>query len=452
MSNFLPSDLLQKLSSLFSEAELSAFVQSHESNEQVTSIRINPKKFDAASLAYEQVPWCDTGYYLADRPIFTLDPLFHAGAYYVQEASSMFIAHLLQQLGLTKEGIKALDLCAAPGGKSTLLNSYLHSSSLLVSNEIIKSRVGMLADNLTKWGNPNIVVSNNDPSAFARLPAFFDLLLVDAPCSGSGMFRKDKKSREEWSPANVQLCSMRQKRILADSLSTLSENGWLFYSTCSYSNEENEEICDWLVDEYAMEPVAVDIPSTWGIVETLSVKHRAPGYRFYPHRLSGEGFFIAVLRKTSPEQTLKIKKGKNTKPPIDLALLSAWVDDPTDLHFFALGDDILFLPDEHTTSLQLLQQQLYLKKAGTRAGTPIKKQFVPHHELAMSNRINPDIPKTDLTLKQALEYLRKNDVGIVSGERAWMLASYLNHPLGWLKLLGNRANNYYPKELRIVNL
>src|SRR5690606_10699869 len=196
--------------------------------------------------------------YLPDRPVFTLDPLFHAGCYYVQEASSMFVAHVVQALALNSQPIVALDLCAAPGGKSTLLNSYLHPESLLIANEPIKARVNVLSDNLVRWGHANTVVTHNDPSAFGRLPGYVDLMLVDAPCSGSGMFRKDHAAIDEWSEGAVQLCSERQRRILADSLPALKEGGTLLYSTCSYSVEENEEIADWLCETQGMEPV--DIP------------------------------------------------------------------------------------------------------------------------------------------------------------------------------------------------
>lgn len=452
MSNFLPSDLLDKLASLLSPEELSAFVQSHETGGQVTSIRTNPSKMDGTRLAYEPVPWCDTGYYLPQRPSFTLDPAFHAGAYYVQEASSMCIAHVIQHLGLDKKDLTALDLCAAPGGKSTLLNSYLSPKSLLVSNEIIKTRVGTLAGNLTKWGKANVVVSNNDPSAFSRLPAFFDLLVVDAPCSGSGLFRKDSDAVTEWSDAAVQLCSMRQRRILADSLPTLAEGGVLLYSTCSYSTEENEDICDWLINEYDLESIPVPIPPTWQIVQSQSKKHHATGFRFYPHKVLGEGFFIAAFRKTSPEKPISARKGKAIKPQFDRAQLSEWIDQTEKYHIFTLGEELIFILAEHEQQLQLLQQQLYLKKAGTRIGKPMKKELIPNHELALSIALHPSVPRLELELESALDYLRKKEIKAGPAHLGWLAASFQGLPLGWAKALGNRMNNYYPKDWRIINL
>jgi len=215
-----------------------------------TTIRANPFKHYKPK-AGKQIPWCAEGFYLNERPSFTFDPLFHAGCYYVQEASSMFIAHIIKYIKDDAEGpARVLDLCAAPGGKSTLLSSALNPDDLLVANEIIKTRVPVLADNLTRWGPSNTIVSNNDPKDFSRLKGFFDIVLVDAPCSGSGMFRKDPDAMNEWSEANVNLCHQRQERILADVYPAIAADGYLIYSTCSYSVAENEAVLDWLCDEF----------------------------------------------------------------------------------------------------------------------------------------------------------------------------------------------------------
>ena len=246
------------------------FIDTQKNIESPTSIRLNPFK-KASVQTDQQVPWCAEGYYLDKRPSFTFDPLFHAGCYYVQEASSMFIGHLLKQIRPdNNEPIKILDLCAAPGGKSTLINSALNSNDLLVSNEIIKTRVPVLCDNLNRWGTANIIVTNNDPRDFSRVTGFFDIILVDAPCSGSGMFRKDPAAMSEWSEMNVTLCHQRQERILADVYPALKKDGYLIYSTCSYSHQENEDILDWLCKEYAMETQRMPIEANWGIVETQS--------------------------------------------------------------------------------------------------------------------------------------------------------------------------------------
>lgn len=250
----LPENLLQSLKEVegFNEE---CFVKVHESGEQVTSIRINPNKFSIDNFQFSienQIPWSQYGFYLKERPSFTFDPLFHAGCYYVQEASSMFLEQALKQLTDLSKSIKVLDVCASPGGKSTHIQSLISSESLLVSNEIIKSRNRILIDNMIKWGSKNVVVTNNDPSAFQKLEGYFDVVVVDAPCSGSGLFRKNEEAIDEWSLHNVQMCSRRQQKILADVLAALKENGVLIYSTCSYSKEEDEDISDWLVEEMEM--------------------------------------------------------------------------------------------------------------------------------------------------------------------------------------------------------
>lgn len=451
MANFLPSKLLTDLQREF-HIDAEQFVQEHESGDQITSVRINPAKQSGAFNKLPNVPWCKEGYYLNTRPVFTLDPLFHAGTYYVQEASSMFISHIIKTLLLDKTPSIALDLCAAPGGKSTLLNSALHPSSLLVANEIIKTRVSALADNFTKWGNTNAIVTNNDPASFNRLPGYFDLMLVDAPCSGSGMFRKDPQTINEWSQESVNLCSQRQQRILIDSLAALKEGGVLIYSTCSYSMEENEAIADWLCDHYSMESIQIPFDSNWGIDETLSPKHSCYGYRFYPNKLKGEGFFVSCFIKKEKQHTFNRKKVKNQGNGIDPSILKDWIKADIDLTSIPFKEDILLFPRQHQISLQIIQNVLYLKKAGTTLGKINKKDIIPHHELALSNYKHTQLPKIELPLAIALQYLRKADITIDTSVSGWALANYQGFALGWIKILPNRINNYYPKDWRIFNL
>jgi 16S rRNA C967 or C1407 C5-methylase (RsmB/RsmF family) len=275
-----------------------AFLAAHQSDQQITSIRLNRSKIPEQDLPIslqniitDKVPWCTTGYYLSERPSFTLDPCFHAGAYYVQEASSMFVEQALLQHAALSKPLKVLDLCAAPGGKSTLLQSIISSESLLVSNEVIKTRVHVLSENISKWGSANVMVTNNDPQHFKRLENYFDIIVVDAPCSGSGLFRKDPTAINEWSENNVALCGQRQQRILADILPSLKAGGLLLYATCSYSAIENEDIADWLLASYPLTSKALKLEEEWGIIETLSPLKSAYGYRFYPNRVKGEGFF-----------------------------------------------------------------------------------------------------------------------------------------------------------------
>ncbi|QNL50537.1 RNA methyltransferase [Olivibacter sp. SDN3] len=451
MANFLPHKLVADLQREF-HINAEQFIQEHETGEQITSVRINPAKQSGAFNNLSNVPWCKEGYYLNARPVFTLDPLFHAGTYYVQEASSMFISHIIKTILPDKTPSIVLDLCAAPGGKSTLLNSTLHSDSLLVANEIIKTRVGTLADNLTKWGNINTIVTNNDPASFSRLPGYFDLMLVDAPCSGSGMFRKDPQTINQWSEESVKLCSQRQQRILADSLIALKENGILIYSTCSYSVEENEAIADWLCDHYDMESIQIPIDSNWGIDETLSPKHQCYGYRFYPGKLKGEGFFTSCFIKKESQHTFNRKKIKSQQNQVDSSIFRNWIKADIDSTLFSFKEDILLFPRHQLTALQIIQNVLYLKKVGTKVGKVNKRDVIPHHELALSNYQHTHIQKVELSLTTALQYLRKADIAIETSISGWALACYHGFALGWMKVLPNRINNYYPKDWRIFNL
>lgn len=398
------------------------------------------------------VPWCKNGRYLAERPVFTADPVFHAGCYYVQEASSMFLEQVLQHASNLNEPLKVLDLCAAPGGKSTHIASLISPDSLLVSNEIIKTRVPVLADNLIKWGSANTFVSNNDSRDFKRLGAYFDVAVVDAPCSGSGMFRKDPDAINEWSESAVLLCSQRQQRILADVYPAIRENGVLIYSTCSYSKMENEDISDWLCDTFSMETVQIPLEKEWGIEETRSDKHQCYGYRFYPYKVKGEGFFIACFKKreSSPEPQMKRAKEVRINQKTE-EVISKWIKNPENTRMMEHHDELFAIHKQHEADLQHLQSNLYLKKSGVRIGKMMGKDIVPSHELAMSLITNNGIPKINLSREEAITYLKRDDLKISSDQIGWVLMCFEDQPLGWAKMLGNRINNYFPKELRIVN-
>ena len=269
-----------------------SFEQIHASGEQITSIRINPSRQSKTENQKSKIDWTDYGFYLETRPSFTFDPLFHAGTYYVQEASSMFLEQALKQTVDLSKSIKVLDLCASPGGKSTHIQSLISNESLLVSNDVIRSRANVLKDNIIKWGCENVVVTNNDPKDFSKLENYFDVIVVDAPCSGSGLFRRDPTAIEEWSENNVQLCSQRQQRILADVWPALKKDGILIYSTCSYSKDEDEDIMDWITENFPTSNFKLEINDKWGITETTSIKENH-GYRFWRDKVKGEGFFLS---------------------------------------------------------------------------------------------------------------------------------------------------------------
>lgn len=434
------------------------FVATHQSGVQLVSVRINPAKISAVPDALEpesKVPWSSYGYYLKKRPSFTLDPLFHAGTYYVQEASSMFLEQAITQRCDLTRPLRVLDLCAAPGGKSTLIQSIISAESLLVSNEFIKTRATILAENIGKWGAANVIVCNNEPAHFKRLPNFFDLLVVDAPCSGSGLFRKDPAAIEEWSLQNVQLCSERQKRILTETMESLRPGGVLIYSTCSYSTAENEDMLDWISSNFAVQSLPVTTQADWGIVETFSPGHKNAGYRFYPDKLKGEGFFLAVFQKAGEEFSGKTSRSKN-KPALltqpEREIVNPYLISAEKYQLLKWKDEILALPATITDDFLLLQSVLYFKKAGVKVGTLIRNTLVPHHEWAVSSIASLILPNVALDLPSAQQYLRKKEIEINTTIKGWAIVSYDNVPLGLVKILTGRCNNYYPKEWRILNM
>ena len=429
-----------------------AFEAVHAAEKQLTSVRINPSK-NVSSLDIinnaSQVYWCEHGFYLPLRPSFTFDPQFHAGMYYVQEASSMFLWHVLNQTVTNPTQKKVLDLCAAPGGKTTLLSSFF-TDGLIVSNEVIKIRANILVEIVTKWGSENIVVTNNDPSHFKSLENFFDVIVIDAPCSGSGMFRKDKNAIKEWSLDNVVLCSHRQQRIVADVLPALKEDGVLIYSTCSYSKEENEDMVDWLMTTFELETVCIPFDASWGIVESESEQNRGFGYRFYPDQVEGEGFFIAVLKKTKPSPEKKYKEQAIALPvKNDLQILQSFITIPEHFSLFKHDTQIRMLHQLWLQDLKIIAGSLYIKKAGICVGEIKGKDVVPHHELALSTLDLKDISVISLNKDDALQYLRKNDI-IVDTSNGWNIVKYGAARLGWMKVMPNRMNNYYPAEWKIL--
>ncbi len=446
------------------------FVHVHNSSRQVTSIRFNPTKtaiensesvvsndtqypshnIHSSSLQSQKVPWSQYGFYLEKRPSFTFDPLFHAGCYYVQEASGMFLEQAIKQTVDLTKSLRVLDLCAAPGGKSTHLQSLLSANSLLVSNEVIKPRAGILKQNITKWGSANVIVTSSDARQFEKLSGFFDVLVVDAPCSGSGLFRKDKEAINEWSPENVELCSRRQRQILGDVLPALKENGILIYATCSYSKEEDEDICDWLVEEMNLESISLQVDEDWNIVENLS-KRGAAAYRFYPDKVKGEGFFLACFSKRQTTSTKQFKTGKaNLISAKERASVLQWIKPTNELLFIKHESQVFAWPQNLLSDFLLIQWTLYIQYAGTALGEIIRDKLIPDHALALSPLLNPDKRGAGLTYEEAIIFLQRGELNVKTLQKGWQTVHYQNHPLGWINALPNRINNYYPKELRIL--
>ena len=407
-----------------------------------TSIRINDKMDYMPSA--EKVAWCDKGYYLNERPLFTADPLFHAGVYYVQEASSMFLSQVVEQHFPDADTV--LDLCAAPGGKSTLLSQYLHRNCLLVSNEIVRNRAYILAENLAKWGNQNTLVTNNDPADFSALNNFFDAVVVDAPCSGEGMFRKDAGAIDEWSLSNVELCAERQKKILTDVWDALKPEGILVYSTCTYNREENEDNVAWMCRELDAELLKVDLNGNENIVESDF------GYRFFPHRTKGEGFFIAVVRKNGSAVRSKQIKAE-LKKGIKFIKQNEMQFQLTSPELYTYINDENFIRAYQTdrfNEFMFLNNRLRCIESGLLMAEQKGKDFIPAAQLALSKALNTEnLACADLDYGGAISFLKKESILLPDSKTGYVLVLFQNEALGWVKNLGNRSNNLYPNNWRI---
>ncbi len=425
-----------------------AFFESLERPSPV-SIRLHPQKKIKWGENFEGVKWNTKGVYLAQRPVFTLDPLFQAGAYYVQEASSMFVEEAFRQCFPDTHPLVALDLCAAPGGKSTLLASALPAGSLLLSNEVIRNRHQVLQYNLTKWGLSHTHSSQQDSKDFQALAGFFDLVLVDAPCSGEGLFRKDPKAQGEWSPDHVQHCAARQKRILSEAIDLVKPGGFLFYCTCTYNEFENQANAEWLEQEFAVEYVPLHYPQDWHLVA------RDRGVQFYPHRVAGEGFYLACFRKLGEAQKIK---GKGTKksgltplPRKQRDQLTPWLKDLTPFSFGLdyHGNVRAWLKDQQDAISQL-STALRRFQVGFEVGIFKGKDFIPSPELALHTALNKGVQQIEVDRLTALRFLKKESIEIPHLPKGWTLVQHQGLGLGWIKVLPNRINNYYPKNWRIL--
>jgi NOL1/NOP2/fmu family ribosome biogenesis protein len=346
------------------------------------------------------------------------------------------------------DNIRVLDLCGAPGGKSTHLSSIIGDRGLLITNEVIRSRAGILAENITKWGLGNTLVSNNDPEAFSGLNDYFDMILVDAPCSGEGMF-SDQSVRDEWSQENAILCSERQKRIVMDIWPSLKGNGILIYSTCTFNPAENEEVIKWLSDETKAQSVKIDISCFSGIREICY--KGITGYGFYPGKIKGEGLYISVLRKpgNSPEPIkLRLKKEDNQLTDNDSKIAERLIKTPL-INLYRHGDIVynLSLPVEEYL---FLKKHLRIIKGGTALFKSRKEDFTPLHDLALYCKIRTDaFPLIELEYSQVISFLKKDNLILRDAVRGWILLTYKGVNLGFARNIGSRINNYFPVEWRI---
>lgn len=437
--------------------------------EACVSIRVNPAK--AEGLRGEQparvsevlpmltaagrVPWCADGFLLAGRPSFTFDSDFHAGAYYVQEAASQFVGCLLQ--GGPTSGARILDLCAAPGGKTTLYASLVGRGGLVVANEIDRRRASVLADNVRKWGTGNVAVTTCEPRALGDFEAWFDVVAVDAPCSGEGMFRKDPAARGEWSENNVRQCAARQDNILREAWRALRPGGTLIYSTCTFNRDEDEgsleRMLAWAGDEVAA-PYPVDVDPAWGIVEGEVGPFRT--FRFFPHRTVGEGFFAAVARKApdAPGRQRLPKGRRSMVAPADRASageLRRWVREPDRMVFGTVAGTGYAWYGEQAEAVKTLSEALPVICSGVALGQLFKGRLKPDPALAFFDGLERGaVPVAGLDDEQALRYLRRQEVAAGALAEGVNLVTARGRALGFAKRIGARVNNMYPNSLRIL--
>ena len=442
----LPVDFIESMhQQMGNEAEL--LIRALET-EPITSIRLNSKldvlTFDCDT---DEVPWHVAGYYLSERPQFNLDPLFQGGWYYVQEAGSMFLQQVLEQYVDTSSIV--LDLCAAPGGKSTLISEYLGRDGLLLSNEVVRQRVFILSENIQKWGNGNTIVTHNTAEEYGeRCKHLFDCILVDAPCSGEGMFRKDEQARSEWSLKAVKMCAERQRSILMDVWDALKPGGILVYSTCTFNEEENEKNVEWLAETLGADVLPIDHDPSWGITEGNM------GYHFYPHKTKGEGLYICALRKhagaVEPIKVKSPKKEPNMSHPEYMPVMRSWLQHPDDWAIRYSDRFATAYPYKYKEIIDWLSTQLTCISTGFGLGEERGKGIAPQHSLSMLKDLRKEaFPLVSLTREQALSYLRTEALVLNDVPLGLVLLTYEGVPLGFAKNVGNRMNNLYPNEWRI---
>lgn len=447
----LPNKFTEYTRRLMGEETFSRFMEALD-EEPPVSVRINPAKCDTSPADAERVGWCPYGYYLRRRPAFTFDPLLHAGLYYVQEASSMFLHHALTELVHTS--VRLLDMCAAPGGKSTTALGALPAGSVLVCNEPVRQRAQILAENIAKWGNPNVIVTNSYPRDFAASGLAFDVVLCDVPCSGEGMFRKDNGAVGEWSAQNVEKCRQLQREIVADAWQCLEHGGLLVYSTCTFNTAENEDNVAWICRELGAELVSVKAESGWGIHGSLSPVVSGPVYRFIQGLARGEGLFMAVMRKaarTSCNAGAQPKrKGSSRKAKPSLGC-GEWIAQPELFDISSDGGRCIAIPKALSSLYDTASKRLRIVQAGVTLGTEKGRDTIPAQSLALSTSLRRGIfPEVELSHTDAIAYLRKEPVALPRPTpRGFVLVTHRGAPLGFEKNIGDRANNLYPQEWKI---
>jgi len=453
----LPQAFLDRMSETLGD-EMPAFEQALQQDPPI-SVRYRPEFAPAPNAEQKPVPWCQHAHYLNQRPDFFKDPKIFGGAYYVQEASSMFLDTALEHFIDFSQPLKILDLCAAPGGKSTLVSSRMRDGHLLVANELVGKRLAALEDNLMRWGRANYLVAHNSPKHFAPLHGFFDIILIDAPCSGEGMFRKDPGAVDYWSENLVKSCAVRQWEILSDIMPSLKPGGLLIYSTCTYSHDENEGILEKLAATEHFSPLPLELPPDWGIREGF-VEHGGKsftGYRFYPHKVAGEGFFMTFLQKkweampANKPKKLKQKRGRlQPLPKKFIDHVAQWLKNHENFALYLIDDQLYALPKAFKSEVLQLSDLLNLRNAGLLLGKFKAPKLIPSHELALSEHLPDSVNRLPLDYGQAIAYLKKQEFILHRDvPKGWAVVTFDKVALGWAKVIPGRINNYYPKSQRL---
>ena len=449
--------------------------------------------FDEEGIDFTPVPWCDTAFYLSKRPQFTLNPLLHGGAFYVQDASSTIYERLVSELLRRDDfprpqgGLKVLDMCAAPGGKTTAVINALPDTATVVANEYVEKRARILEENLMKWGFPNVIVTNSDTAVIADCGALFDLVTVDAPCSGEGMMRKEEEARRQWSRGLVEQCAALQRDILRNAVRALKPGGFLIYSTCTFNPEENERNAEYITTGLGLKPIEI-LPE--GVPETCrrvsAEVSDVPALRFMPHITRGEGLFVSIFRKddaagtdddipdyaTLTEKRTKKSRNRNcnrknnskgNNPARSEDFTTLLTRDSTFIVSDLKNNDwkesvsekgvvSLFSPEVEALSEML--GKVRILSCGVKAGEIKGKDLVADASLALSVALDGKrFPNVDLSHDDALKYLRRESVTLGADlPKGIVTVSYRGIKLGTAKHLGNRTNNLYPSYWRIRNL
>lgn len=449
----LPEGFIEEIASYGAEC-LTGLPDALASTEPAVSVRVNRAKGVRRPANADTVRWCDEGYYLNERPQFTFDPSLHQGLYYVQDASSMAITQAIKKIVDTEGGrpLIYLDACAAPGGKTTAALSVLPEESITVANEYDYRRASILAENIAKWGSPAVMVTRGDTARLSNLRECFDVIAADVPCSGEGMMRKDAEAVAQWSAGLVEECAARQREIVNNLWEALRPGGWMIYSTCTFNRHENEEMVDYICDSLGGETVDIGLGAFDGVTGAIGSDRFC--YRFIPGRVRGEGLFMSVIRKNGDRSAAAPKAAKKpvtstAKVPTEFSKSVDWLEGKFEP--VMLGDRIFALPDNAAKWLRTVATWLDVVSAGVCLATIKGRDAIPAQELALSTALRTDAFRTaEVDYPTAIAYLRREAVSI-EGPKGYVLLTYGGHPLGFVKNLGNRANNLYPQAWRILS-